>query len=84
MTTLNEFIELLKGLVEEDPEHGERVVIMSRDPEGNGFSEFDAWGTTNFDPEDDETYSDEEDEEDNQDFGVPDSAVPALILWPSR
>lgn len=76
MPTMNikEFIDLMQTL---QSEYGDDVtVIISKDPEGNGFSTFSSWSSGYFDGTD--VLWPEEDDED-------DEILPkdnAIILWP--
>lgn len=84
--TLKELIEELQEIVKESPDAADRVVIMSRDPEGNGYSEYYGYGFQKYDETDGEVYpdgSDEDSEEDEDEWEAPEDAVPAIVLWPS-
>ena len=82
MTTVKELIALLQ---KEDPE---RVVVLSKDGEGNGFSPFSDFGHGAYEP--DSTYSGElgieklTDKLKEQGYTEEDvcDGIPALVLWP--
>lgn len=73
--TVGEMIELLK---QQDPE---RLVLMARDPEGNGFYAFsgDVWACLA--EADGRDYEPFDPEESDEGYG-PREGEPALVLWP--
>lgn len=86
--TLNEMIKEFQKLVEANPATGERIVIMSKDGEGNGYSPYADFGFQKYDAESTwsgEAYPDEPSDDDDEDeWDAPDTAVPAIILWPTN
>jgi len=75
--------ELIKKLENEDQE---RVIIMSRDPEGNSYSPFENFWTGAYSEEGREAGLDQLTQED-EDYGFTEDDIlegtPALILQPS-
>lgn len=66
-------VKQLRDQLAELPDHA--IVILSRDPEGNGFEDYDGWAM--------EKILDEEiRDEDELDEVELDRAVTAVILWP--
>ncbi|GGV52375.1 hypothetical protein [Streptomyces spectabilis] len=71
---------------------GTTLVVLARDPEGNGFSPFAAYDYAQYSPDDNglvgDIYPSPEDLEKEAELrelfpaGIPDSAVPALVLVP--
>ncbi len=85
MTTVGELIKILKK------ENPDRVVIMSKDGEGNDFSPFTAIGRSAYDPDNtDNTYhqigieelTDELKEQGYTEEDLVEGGIPALVLWP--
>lgn len=82
ITRLREALEVL-----EKEGHGDKIVVMSQDAEGNGFSPFyevsigDSYG-----PESTwhgEIYATDATEDDDTDrWPCPDDAIPCAVLWP--
>lgn len=68
----------------EQIEDKERIVVLSEDSEGNGFSPFYEASEGYYRPESTwhgEMWS-EEDGEDDEDSELPDDVVKAVFLWP--
>lgn len=78
--TVKELVELLQ---QEDPT---RIVVLSRDSEGNGYSEARHCDTASFDERDREigleVLTQEDIDEGYSEEDVMSHGVPALVLWP--
>lgn len=83
---------LAKFLLEYTEKHGDRLVVLSKDSEGNSFSPLPNEGfycDGHYTP--DSTWSgdfvgkeNEEDRDEDEDEELGDDAVPALALWPTN
>lgn len=84
LVTVDALIKILTKVAEEG--HGDDVVVMSRDAEGNGFSAFEEIGADSF--EDDqpwysiEMYHKPEDDEDDEPREEPGNLIRAIVFWP--
>lgn len=81
MTMLSEVIADLQDLFQE---HGDRVVIMSQDSEGNGFSPYsNTYSLGRYAPEQ-PWWGEFQDEDSTDEPWEGDDVVPAVVLWPTN
>jgi hypothetical protein len=75
--------ELIKILSKENPE---RVVVLSMDEEGNGFSPLSGVQRASFDEDEQnigiEELTDDHKEEGYSEYDLLENGIPALVLWP--
>ena len=78
--------DLIAELQECDPE---AVVVLQRDPEGNGYAPCAGADSSCVFSDDDDgqvygIYEKYDNEEDQEMYGPPEDAVPCVVIWPTR
>lgn len=76
MVTVADLINILQH------EDQDRVVVLSHDAEGNGFSPFTDFGRGTYVAES-TSFGQLYNKQDEEDGVLPEGGVPALVLWPT-
>ena len=87
MITVNNLVKMLQEMIEEDSSVGDRIVVLSSDPEGNSFRAFFGDINTNnvFDEDEREVRLEELTPElEEQGYSEEDigEGKPCIVLWP--